>query len=1004
MRFGGLGPVVAWTAAGQPVTIPGRKVRALLAVLLIHDGRPVSAHRLIDDLWDGQPPGKPTATLSAKVSQLRAAFDRAEPGAGRLVLSTPPGYALRIEDGDVDVHRFRTLVREARDCGEPDKSAALLLEALALWRGSAYADVAGLPYASAAAARLDEERLTAREDLAEARLAAGEGAELVAELGELVTGHPLRERLRAAHMRALQRAGRHQEALDSYRRFRTRLGDETGLDPSPALAAVHRDILTRDLPVGGRPRGNLPAITTALIGRDAAIAAVRDRLDGHRLVTLTGPGGVGKTRLALAAAAGLVDAYDDGVWLVELAGGGAGAPADAVRGALDVRDLRALRASGMLLVLDNCEHVVDAAAELAGRLLRDCAGLRIIATSRQPLGVAGEALVPVPPLDVPDGVALFAARARAAAPGFRLDAGNADAVAEICRRLDGMPLALELAATRVPGLGVQAIVERLDDRFRLLDRDRRGGPARQRTLTATIGWSWDLLTPDEQAVLRRVSVHAGGFTLASAEAVAAGGGDTAGVLSGLVDRSLVAVAAGGRFRLLESVGAYAAARLEEAGEADAVRARHRAYFVALAEEADRRLRGPDQRDWLARLDEESGNLDAAARDAEPAQAVRLASALTWYRYLRGRLAEAERALDAALAGGPDADAYALRAAIRVLRGGAADPDAATGARDPRTAWFLANAEIDLGDTADVERRARRTLDAFRATGDAWGAAAALGTLARVAHVRADLPALASAATESAALFRSVGDRRGQMNATGWLAAHAEIAGEYDRARRLETEGLRLAEELGLWPAVSEKLASLGWLAVRCGDPERARRLSGHALRLATECGHQAAEIFASLGLGFAAARLGDLDLAEAVLGDVLRAADPSALSVPLLLLELARIAALRGRTDAARAQRRRALDAADALDANLGRAMAFEGLAASASEGGDHRLALVLVGVADALRSANGMPRAPVERADIDVVVRSGRAAIGGVACEEALETGRGLTTKDTRALVAAQL
>ena len=470
-----------------------------------------------------------------------------------------------------------------------------------------------------------------------------------------------------------------------------------------------------------------------------------------------------------------------------------------------------------------------------------------------------------------------------------------------------------------------------------------------------------------------------------------------------------------RYRLLESVGAYAAARLDEAGEADGVRARHVAYVVTLAEEADRRLRGPDQRDWLTRLDEESGNLEAAARAAGPAEAIRLASALTWYWFLRGRLAEAERALDNALAAGAKAggaetdagDAYALRAAVRVLRGGAADPDAAAGARDPRVAWFLANAEIDLGDTADVERRARRTLDTFRAAGDAWGAASALGTLARVAHVHADLPALAAAATESAALFRSVGDRRGQMNATGWLAAHAEIAGDYDLAARLENEGLRLAEELGLWPAVSEKLGSLGWLAVRCGDPERARALSGQALRLATECGHQPAEIFASLGLGFAAARLGDLDQAEAVLGDVLRAADPAALSVPLLLLELARIAALRGRPDAALAQRREALDAADALDANLARAMAFEGLAASASAGaatGDHRTALLLVGAADALRAAFGLPRAPVEGADIDVVRQAGRDALGGVACEEALETGRELTIKDARALVAAQL
>ncbi|MDF5759376.1 BTAD domain-containing putative transcriptional regulator, partial [Spongiactinospora sp. TRM90649] len=715
MRFGVLGPLAVWTADGRPVPVPGAKVRALLADLLAHEGRPVPADLLIDDLWGDAPPGNPGAALSAKVSQLRRALEDAAPGARELVRSRPAGYQLDVSPDAVDAGRFQALLTRAERQDDPAARAALLGEALALWRGRAYADFADDPFARPLIAGLDERRLTAHEDLAEARLALGEHAALAGDLLAPLAEHPLRERLRAAHLRALYGAGRQSEALGAYEEFRRLLADELGLDPGPALTALHRAMLAQDpsltpaepaAPAGAAPAGhgartNLPAALSDLIGRDDALEQVRDRLAAGRLVTLTGSGGVGKTTLALAVGRHLTGEYADGVWLVELAGfdrlafapgfgghtGPSGALAEVIMSALAVQDAAdgppagpahrlaaALRRRRALLVLDNCEHVVEEVAELAELLLKTAPGLRILATSREPLAVPGEVAWNVPPLSAPaagtpgdpaelrgfGAVRLFTARASAAAKDFALDAATAPAVATLCRRLDGIPLALELAAARVRVLGVDELVARLDDRFRLLASGHRGAPPRQRTLTAMIDWSWELLTGPERLALRRLAVHAGGCTLRAAEAVCSGpdlpAEDLLDLLARLVDRSLVVVAHGPhgpRYRLLESVAVYCAERMREAGELDVVRARHREHYTALAEHADPRLRGPGQRERLDLLDAEAANLRAAAEgavaDGDAAAALRLAAALGWYWFLRGRWTEARRSLRAALA-------------------------------------------------------------------------------------------------------------------------------------------------------------------------------------------------------------------------------------------------------------------------------------------------------------------------------------------------------------------
>ncbi len=1048
MLFGILGPVAVWNAGGEPVQVPGVKVRALLAHLLVHEGRPVPAARLIDALWGEDLPGDPSGTLSGKVTQLRRVLDAAEPGGRRLVVSPPPGYRLRLDVAAVDVDRFRALIAQARATTDPRERAGLFAAALAVWRGPAFADFAEEPFIRPAAVRLTEERLAALEDQAEARLELGEHVELAAELTELLVDHPLRERLRAAQLRALYRSGRPSEALDSYAEHRARLAEELGLDPGPELVALHRAILGRNpalAPAIGsatmRLRTNLPAAVSDLIGRGRSVAAVQARLGTDRLVTLTGPGGVGKTRLALEVGAGLVDDFADGVWLAELGGlepGSTTRPADVVLAALDIqggadpsdRLIDVLQGRRTLLVLDNCEHVVDRTAELAGRLLRGCPGLSILATSREPLGLPGETVWAVPPLDVPDladsddttrlarssAVRLFVARAHAAAPGFALDKDTARSVAVLCRRLDGVPLALELAATRVRALGVDELVARLDDRFRLLSAGRRDGPVRQRTLTAMIDWSWDLLTEPERVVLRRLAVHADGCTLTAAEVVCDGPGEVASLLTRLVDRSLVTVTHGPdgpRYRLLESVAAYCLERLEEAGEMDDVRDLHGQYYTELAVRAEPQLYGPDQRQWLLRLDTEAANLrsalDHAARRSDADRPLRLVVALSWYWFLRGRLAEAQRSLRAALAvsaGDPAvrAKAAAWLAGFEILVG---QPAAAAERNcervvDPvdraRAEWFLAHAELDLGDVAAVDQRLARALAGFEDSGDRWGLAAALSTRARLGYVRDDGNAIVRDGERSAELFRELGDRWGLLQATGRLAGRAEMVGDLDRADGLNHEGLRLAEELGLWSDVAARLGSQGWIALQRGDYPRARELSEQCLRLAVGQGFRVGETFAAMIAAFAARRQGDHDLAEPQLTKLLRDAGPDEegktppLHRGLVLIELGYLAEARGR--AAEAERLHLAAYRDSRTQGTLRvvAMAMEGLAGAVGLAGDHKASARLLGAADAARRATSAPAAPSERVQLERISSAARAALGADAFDAAYLDGEAQT------------
>ncbi|MFE3451733.1 BTAD domain-containing putative transcriptional regulator [Nonomuraea sp. NPDC059194] len=955
MRFAILGPLEVHTDDGRTVRVRERKVRTLLADLLAHEGQVVPADRLIDDLWGDEPPADAPAALQTRVWHLRRALDTAEPGARDLVVSQAPGYVLHA--ADLDAARFRALVAEGR-----------LDEALGLWRGPALADFADAVFAAATITHLEELRLTALEDQAERHLALGVQVELAA----LVAEHPLRERLRALHMRALYRAGRQGEALDVYAQGRALLADELGLDPGRELTALHEAILRQD-PSLDPPPSQLPAALTDLVGREHALRHVRSSLDRFRLVTLTGPGGVGKTSLAVEAARG-----HPGARLVELAD--SGDPAQAVIEAFGLRDesdlaaaLRAQRTS--LLVLDNCEHLIEPTAALTAGLLRDVPSLRVLATSREPLAIPGEHAYAVPPLDTESATLLLTTLA----PGL-----TPDEAAALVPRLDGIPLAIELAATRARTLGVHALAERLDQH--LLTTEQRGTHSRQRTLRAVIDWSWDLLTGPERTVLRRLAVHADGCTLeAAAHTCAEPGVDLADTLARLVDRSLLTP--GPRHRLLQTVKTYCLERLEEAGETAATRERHAAYHTALAERADPCLRGPDQREWLAVLDAEAANMRAALEHAPADLAHRLVDALAWYWFLRGRLTEARRHLANALQRGPNARAAAWLAAFTLLSGEPADPGAALALfRDDafhddaaglaRAQWFLAFAQRGIGEATHL---ADTALASFGELGDRWGTAAALSTRAARALLAGDLTALHADAQAALDLFRALGDRWGQARAADQLATHAEITGDYARATALRTESLRLVEELGLTGEISWRLSGLGRLALLTGDHERSRELHTRAKRLAAEQASKPAEEFAQTGLALTARRQGHLDEAEAHLRtwlDWMRLIDARP-GAALVLAELGFVAEQRGDAATALALHLQGLTAARASDDPRAVALALEGLAGAHSLAGRHELAAHLLATATATRRAVGAPLPAAERGDVDRIESRVRQALG---------------------------
>lgn len=674
VRIGILGPFEVRNDDGTTVAVPGARLRALLARLALDPGRIIPRARLVDWIWGEQPPTDEANAVQALVSRLRRLLP------GDVIEGESGGYRLNVAADAVDVNRFERLVDSARSA-EPAARAGLLGSALELWRGPAMVDIAlrGSDAFDAEVARLDELHLAVLADRVDADLQLGRGPELVSELTDLVATHPLREGFVAALMRALAESGRGSEALTAYQHLRERLADELGVDPSSEISALHTALLRGEL--GERAesrRTNLRAELTSYIGKDDDIAAVAGLATRHRLVTLTGAGGSGKTRLATEAARTMLAEQPDGGWLVELAPIRTGDElAQVVLTTIGLRDqalvggassgdaidrlVGAVRERAMLLVLDNCEQMIEAAAVFADRVLGECPRLRILATSREPLGITGEVLWQVEPLALPapgadasavessPAVRLLIDRAGAARDDIGADPSTLAAMARICRSLDGMPLAIELAAARLRTMTVDQLERRLDDRFRLLTRGSRTALPRHQTLRAVVDWSWDLLSEPERRVLRRLSVFAGSASLEAAERVCADdtipGDQVLELLDALVEKSLV-LAVGDRtprYRMLDTIREYAAGRLAEAGEAEPVRQAHVAYFTDLVEASDPHLRRAEQLDWMALLEVEYDNIVAAVRGSiaaeQASEAMRLVGSAVWYWFLGGHKLE-----------------------------------------------------------------------------------------------------------------------------------------------------------------------------------------------------------------------------------------------------------------------------------------------------------------------------------------------------------------------------
>ncbi len=916
VRFGILGPTQVRLADGRDLALRGSRLRALLVLLLLDTSRVVSAERLIDGLYGADPPGGAANALQSQVSRLRRALAGGG-GERELVEFQPAGYRLGVDRDDVDAHRFVRLAadgRRALAAADPARAAALLRQALDLWRGAPLADVLDAPFARVEAARLDELRLAAVEDRIEATLSLGGYQPLTAEVVALVAAHPLRERLRGQLMRALAGSGRRAEALAAFEEARRVFADELGTDPSAELAAIHLAILRGEQPRADQPchpaAPRLPSPLTSFVGRDGELRRVGKLLDQSRLVTLSGPGGVGKTRLAMEAAG-----HSAGeVCLVELAtcGDGPDVPR-AVLHALGLRDaglraqpephrdvtdrlVAALAERRLLLILDNCEHVITDAARLADRLLRACPRLRILATSREPLAVTGEALCPVSGLALPpegatvaasreyEAVRLFTDRAADVAPDFAVTPATIDAVRHICRTLDGLPLAIELAAARLHALPVADVAARLDDRFRLLSRGSRTAQPRHRTLRAVVEWSWDLLDGAEQVLARRLTVFAGGATLEAVERVCGlPPHETVEVLTGLVRKSLVEVA-DGRYRMLETVRAFCAERLADAGEAGGLRRAHAAYLLDLAQAADRNLRRAEQLEWLRRLDAERDNLHMAVRAAvvhgDVGMALRLLAALSFYWWVRGLRSEGVALAGEVLAAvgavaPPDLDEEFALCVLTASLGGpvpvAVSRVVGTGesvleilGRAPRQPFLLFLAAAASGPPvagpdalAELLERQGSLLGP-----DPWIHALSAIGLGLTWMYGGEFDRARRELTVALNGFRAIGDRWGMIMS---LAAEAELAylcDDYAAAIEPMDEALQLADELGSAIDMADLLRVRGDGHVRIGELDRAHADYQSAVECARRSGAPETTAAALAGLGEVARLRGDLGAAR----------------------------------------------------------------------------------------------------------------------------------------------
>ncbi len=1011
-----LGPLEVLDDDGAAVDVGGSRPRTLLLDLALADGHVVPADRLLEDVWSGEHTPARNG-LQVHVSRLRRAL-----GEDRIA-TRGGGYALDLPRDALDAARFDGLAAEGRAAlraGDAEAAATLLREALSLWHGDALVEFAENDFARPVITRLEESRLTTIEDRVDADLALSRHAELIGELEALVEEHPLRERFWAQLMTALYGAGRQADALRAYQRARTVLAEQLGIDPGPALRRVEEAVLRQDPALASSPRPrpeiapnstNLPATTTMLIGRateiDAAVTLVRD----HRVTTVLGPGGVGKTRLAIEVGRHLLPEFEHGVYLADLAPiGDAVGVSNAIAAALGVAvefgagassDLRQrlrdfVHDRDTLLLLDNCEHVVALAAEIAEDLVGQSPTLRVLTTSREPLMIAGEVLWPLAPLRSEDAVALFMERAQAAAPSFESARASLETVRALCERLDCLPLAIELAAARMRAFTPADLLNRLDDRFRLLTAGARTALPRQQTLRAVIDWSYDLLFDDERRVFERLSLFAGRFGMAAAEAVCADEAiselEVAELLARLVDKSLVTAsdAAGTvSFRLLQTLSQYGREQLERSGDAPATRSRHASYVANVVEVPDQ-AHGAVEGRWYAMvgelLDDIRPAMEWAVESGDADIACAIAAGLGWFWNMGGRIDNTWRWITAALAlGEPTLPSRRIRALAwsgpvglvhdskRAMEHGAEAVERARALGDYPTialATMLHSSAIfdTFRRTAAAQELAEEAQRAFMAVGDGWSRAMATWLSGSILFVHHDYSAALPKLREAAAQFDEIGNAWGLALAMRHVADIEATLGNYDEAERALQQAIQSWHALGaaaVSSALTLRLANVYALARRS---QEADALFDEAIADAERQRYVPTLALGYNLYGITLRRRHRLDEAEsyheAALALCIDRGAPAGLS--LSLTSLGYLSECRGDVTGAEQRHLASLDAAcDASDVRA-QAMALAGLAGVASLRGDDEGLGRYLGAATALQEATGGPFVKTERTDIE--------------------------------------
>jgi predicted ATPase/DNA-binding SARP family transcriptional activator len=1009
---------------GVPLPRPRtRKAHWLLALLTLRSGAEVERSWLAGMLWPDRPEPQAQNSLRNSLADLRGVLG---PEANRLQSPSLRTLSLDLSDAEVDVVAFDAAIAQ----GDP----ASWERAAALYRGPLLEGCTE-EWAFQERSQREQAYLKLLEALATHALEGGDPAAAERRLRLATAVDPLRETAQRALMQALAAGGNYAGALQTYRELRLLLHRELNAEPDPQTQALFQQIRAEargkaamgvngvartrgaltSTPVAERSEGseatsslelfadNLPAQLTRFIGREQEMVEVKRLLSRTRLLTLTGAGGCGKTRLALQVAADLVEEYADGVWLVELA-----ALADpvlapqTVASALGVREqpgrplsqtlVDHLKPRSLLLVLDNCEHLLAACAHLAEGLLRGCPNLRILATSREGLGLVGEQTYRVPSLSLPDpehlpplerlpdfeSVRLCVDRAVLSQPAFVLTAANAAAVAQICARLDGIPLAIELAAARVKALPVETIAERLDDRFRLLTGGSRTALPRQQTLRGLIDWSYNLLTESERRLLLRLSVFAAGWTLEAAEAVCSvgqlrttndqpgeeglvgrssfvvGRDEVLDLLTSLVEKSLVIYEEqeeGGRYRLLETIRAYARERLEASGEATAIRRRHAGHFLALAEQAEPELYGPDQGAWLDRLEREHANLWAAlgwlAASGEAEECLRLAGALARFWMVRGYWSAGREWLERALA--------STETVERSPRAGAdgAPPRERAGALARARALHGAGVlAAEQGDARTARAFLEESLAIQRVLGNRQGIATGLYGLGNLLHYQEEFGAARALFEEALTIQRELADRAGIAATLQSLGNLALRDSEPATARACFEESLAIRQELGDRASIAHALGSLAELAQNQSDYETARVFLEESLATQRALGNRLPMAGSLCGLGNVARDRGDHQAARALYEEslaILRELGDRR-DIAWVLNCLADVNLYQGDYAAAHSLYDESLSIERELDLQQGIAFSLQGLGLIARDQGEYRTAQALLEESLAIR------------------------------------------------------